>query len=162
MLSLAPPPSAVIGEQAPVALAGEPGLADVVTFGRQRPGQAPPDDEERFFADSLAEYQWARDVAGLAPSTLGRLIRPVIEVCEHYGLVPWRLTPRHVDRYFSGPGSGRGRRCHGAWPSSPKCAARHPTTPAAPAWDLPYPQQTAPATQAIAAARVRDANRLTR
>ena len=111
MLSLAPPPPAVIGERAPVTLAGEPGLADVVTFGRQqRAAQAAPDDEEeeRFFADTLAEYQWARDVAGLAPSTLARLTRPLIEVCEHYGLVPWRLTPRHVDRYFAGPGKRAG------------------------------------------------------
>ena len=51
MLSLAPPPPVVIGERAPVTLAGEPGL---------------------------------------------------------YGLVPWRLTPRHVDRYFSGPGKRAG------------------------------------------------------
>jgi integrase/recombinase XerC len=111
VLSLAPPPPAVIGERVPVTLAGEPGLADVVTFGRQqqRVLQAPSEDEEeRFFADTLAEYQWARDVAGLAPSTLERLARPVIEVCEHYGLVPWRLTPRHVDRYFSGPGKRAG------------------------------------------------------
>ena len=111
MLSLAPPPLVVIGEQAAVTLAGEPGLADVVTFGRQqRAVQAPVDDEEeeRFFADTLAEYQWARDVAGLAPSTLARLTRPLTEVCEHYGLVPWRLTPRHVDRYFAGPGKRAG------------------------------------------------------
>jgi integrase/recombinase XerC len=112
VLSLAPPPPAVIiGEQqVPVTLTGESGLADVVTFGRQRAAQAAPDDEEeeRFFADTLAEYQWARDVAGLAPSTLARLTRPLIEVCEHYGLVPWRLTPRHVDRYFSGPGKRAG------------------------------------------------------
>jgi integrase/recombinase XerC len=113
LLSLASPPPPVViggGEQAPVTLAGETGLADVVTFGRQRAGHAPPDDEEeeRFFADTLAEYQWARDVAGLAPSTLARLTRPLIEVCEHYGLVPWRLTPRHVDRYFSGPGKRAG------------------------------------------------------
>ena len=97
VLSLAPPPPVVIGEQAAVTLAGEAGLADVVTFGRQqRTAQVPPDEEEeeRFFADTLAEYQWARDVAGLAPSTLARLTRPLIEVCEHYGLVPWRLTPR--------------------------------------------------------------------
>jgi integrase/recombinase XerC len=112
LLSLAPPPpAAVIGEQAPVTLAGEPGLADVVTFGRQQwAAQAAPHDEEeeRFFADTLAEYQWARDVAGLAPSTLARLTRPLIEVCEHYGLVPWRLTPRHIDSYFSGPGKRAG------------------------------------------------------
>jgi hypothetical protein len=115
VLSLAPlPPAAIIGEQqVPVTLAGEPGLADVVTFGRQqRAAQAASDDEEeRFFADTLAEYQWARDVAGLAPSTLARLTRPLIEVCEHYGLVPWRLTPRHVDRYFAGPGKRAGAGC---------------------------------------------------
>jgi hypothetical protein len=110
VLSLAPPPpAAIIGEQqVPVTLAGEPGLAEVVTFGRQPAAQAAPDDEERFFADTLAEYQWARDVAGLAPSPLARLSRPLIEVCEHYGLVPWRLTPRHVDRYFAGPGKRAG------------------------------------------------------
>jgi hypothetical protein len=35
VLSLAPPPPVVvIGGQAAVTLAGEPGLADVVTFGR--------------------------------------------------------------------------------------------------------------------------------
>lgn len=114
VLSLAPPPpAAIIGDQqVPVTLAGEPGLADVVTFGRQRAAQAASDDEEeRFFADTLAEYQWARDVAGLASPTLARLTRPLIEVCEHYVLVPWRLTPRHVDRYFAGPASGPGRRC---------------------------------------------------
>jgi integrase/recombinase XerC len=111
VLLLVPPPPAVIGEQVPVSLTGEPGLAEVVTFGRQRAGQAPPDDAERFFADTLAEYQWARDVTGLAPSTLERLTRPVIEVCEHFGVVPWQLTPRHVDQYFAGPGKRPGRRC---------------------------------------------------
>ena len=32
----------------------------------------------------------------------------MLEICEHYGLVPWRLTPRQVDQYFAGPGK-RGR-----------------------------------------------------
>jgi len=32
----------------------------------------------------------------------------VLEVCEHYGLVAWRLTPRQVDQYFAGAGK-RGR-----------------------------------------------------
>jgi hypothetical protein len=54
--------------------------------------------------DALVEYQWARDVAGLASSTLDGLTKPVIEVCDHYGVVPWRLTPRHVDGYFAGVG----------------------------------------------------------
>jgi hypothetical protein len=103
VLSLVLPPAAT-GGQGPVTLAGEPGLADVMTLQRQRAGQATPDDEELFFADTLAEYQWARDVAGLAPSTLERLTRPMIEVCEHFGLMPWKLTPRHIDQYFAGPG----------------------------------------------------------
>ncbi len=47
-------------------------------------GWRPPGRQERFFADTLAEYQWARDMAGLAPSTLERLTRPVIEVCERF------------------------------------------------------------------------------
>ncbi|GFH81498.1 hypothetical protein Sgou_61680 [Streptomyces gougerotii] len=46
----------------------------------------------------------ARDVAGLAQETLDGLIKPVIEVCEFYGTVPWKLTSREVDRYFAGPG----------------------------------------------------------
>ncbi|MER7694701.1 site-specific integrase [Streptomyces sp. NPDC097610] len=62
------------------------------------------EDEESFFVETMSEYQWARDAAGLAPSTLDRLVKPVIEVCDFYGLVPWRLTPREVDRYFAGPG----------------------------------------------------------
>jgi hypothetical protein len=61
-------------------------------------------DEESFFVDTLAEYQWARDAAGLAPSTSHHLVKPVIEVCEYYGTVPWRLTPREVDKYFAGAG----------------------------------------------------------
>jgi integrase/recombinase XerC len=89
-------------------LAVEPGLADVVTLQRRQAAEVTADDEHSFFVDTLAEYQWARDVAGLAASTLDRLVRPVVELCEHYGLVAWRLTPRQVDRYFAGPGK-RGR-----------------------------------------------------
>lgn len=62
------------------------------------------EDEESFFVDALTEYQWARDSAGLAPSTIDQLIKPVIEVCDFYGTVPWHLTPREVDKYFAGPG----------------------------------------------------------
>ena len=61
-------------------------------------------DEHSFFLDTLAEYQWARDVAGLAASTLDRLIKPVLEICDHYDLPPWRLEPRRVDAYFVGEG----------------------------------------------------------
>ena len=28
----------------------------------------------------------------------------MLEICEHYGLAPWRLTPRQVDQYFAGSG----------------------------------------------------------
>jgi hypothetical protein len=85
----------------------EPGLADVVTLQR-RAADLSGGDEQSFFLDTLAEYQWARDVAGLAATTLERLVKPMIEICEHYGLVAWRLTPRQVDSYFAGPGK-RGR-----------------------------------------------------
>lgn len=86
----------------------EPGLADVVTLQRRQSAALTDGDEESFFLDTVAEYQWARDAAGLAVTTLDRLVKPVIEICQHYGLVPWRLTPRQVDRYFAGPGK-RGR-----------------------------------------------------
>lgn len=85
----------------------EPGLAEVVTLQRRR-GRASGGDEESFFLDTLAEYQWARDVAGLAASTLDRLVTPVIEICDYYGVVAWRLAARQVDAYFAGPGK-RGR-----------------------------------------------------
>jgi integrase/recombinase XerC len=107
VLSLVPP-SAVPDIPAPAVAGGEPGLADVLTLGSRRPVAGLADDESLFFTDTLAEYQWARDVAGLAASTLDQVTRPVIEVCEYFGLVPWRLTPRHVDRYFSGPGKRAG------------------------------------------------------
>ncbi|MFD4972078.1 tyrosine-type recombinase/integrase [Streptomyces sp. NPDC058424] len=86
----------------------EPGLADVVTLQRRQSAALTDGDEESFFLDTVAEYQWARDAAGLAVTTLDRLVKPVIEICQHYDLVPWRLTPRQVDRYFAGPGK-RGR-----------------------------------------------------
>jgi len=86
----------------------EPGLADVVTLGRCQAAEISDGGEECFFLDTLAEYQWARDAAGLAATTLDRLTKPVLEICEHYGLPPWRLTPRQVDKYFAGEGK-RGR-----------------------------------------------------
>ena len=86
----------------------EPGLADVVTLQRRRAAEIDGGGEESFFLDTLAEYQWARDAAGLASTTLDRLTKPVLEICGHYGLAPWRLTPRQVDKYFAGAGK-RGR-----------------------------------------------------
>lgn len=86
----------------------ESALADVLTLQRRQASAMSADDERTFFLDTVAEYQWARDVAGLAATTLDRLVKPVIEISEHYGEVAWRLTPRLVDKYFSGPGK-RGR-----------------------------------------------------
>ncbi|WSP43933.1 site-specific integrase [Streptomyces sp. NBC_01244] len=80
------------------------GLADVVTLQRRAATGASRDDERALFQDTLAEYCWARDVAGLAGSTLNQLIQPVIEVCGFYDIVPWELSPRALDQYFSGPG----------------------------------------------------------
>jgi hypothetical protein len=79
------------------------GLADVFTLHRGRT-VAGARDERAYFFDTLAEYQWARDTAGLMPNTIDQLVKPVIEVCEFYDLVPWRLVPRDLDRYFAGPG----------------------------------------------------------
>ncbi len=86
----------------------EPDLADVLTMQRRQAAEITASDEASFFLDTLAEYQWARDVAGLAATTLDRLLKPVIEICEYYGVVAWQLTPRQVDKYFAGPGK-RGR-----------------------------------------------------
>lgn len=85
-------------------LIGDTELAEVVALHRQRPGGSAVDLERRFFVDTVAEYQWARDAAGLARSTLDQLVKPVIEVCEFFNDVPWRLSPRQLDQYFSGPG----------------------------------------------------------
>jgi integrase/recombinase XerC len=82
----------------------EPGLADVVTLERRRAAAISDGDEQAFFLDTIAEYQWARDIAGLAAHSLENLVRPVVAVCEHYGVPAWRLTQRQVDRYFAGPG----------------------------------------------------------
>ncbi|MFE1781364.1 tyrosine-type recombinase/integrase [Streptomyces sp. NPDC059506] len=82
----------------------ETGLANVVTLQRRREARLSAEDEEGFFVETLSEYQWARDAAGLAPTTLDKLVKPVIEICDFYGVAPWRLTPREVDRYFAGAG----------------------------------------------------------
>lgn len=82
----------------------EPGLADVVTLQRRKAAELSDGDEESFFLDTVTEYQWARDAAGLAPATLDGLTKPISEVCQHYGLAPWRLAPRQVDKYFAGVG----------------------------------------------------------
>lgn len=80
------------------------GLADVLTLQRRAAAIADNGDEVAFFHDVVAEYTWARDVAGLAATTLRKLVQPVIEVCGFYDTVPWRLTSRQLDCYFAGPG----------------------------------------------------------
>ncbi|MCC3652616.1 site-specific integrase [Streptomyces sp. S07_1.15] len=74
------------------------------TFQRRASESSSPDAERDLYQDTLAEYCWARDVAGLSPRTLQNLVQPVLEVCAFYEVVPWRLTSRDVDRYFAGPG----------------------------------------------------------
>lgn len=64
-----------------------------------------PEDEREFFFETLAEYQWARDAAGLVPHTIDLLVEPVIEICEYYDTVPWKLEPKHLDRFFAGDGA---------------------------------------------------------
>ncbi|WP_405834343.1 hypothetical protein [Streptomyces sp. NBC_01176] len=78
--------------------------ANLVTQQRRRQARITVHGKESFCLDTLSEYQSARDAAGLAPVTLDGVIRPVIEVCEFYGTVPWQLASRKVDRYFAGPG----------------------------------------------------------
>ena len=102
-LSLVKPPTTRVDEPAGDVLV-DTGLADVVTLQRQAAASLADGDEELFFHDTLMEYMWARDVAGLAPKTLHDLPKPVIEICDFYDLMPWRVTPRHLDRYFAGPG----------------------------------------------------------
>ncbi len=48
----------------------ETGLADVFTLHRRRSALSAPEDERAFYLDTLAEYQWARDAAGLMPGTI--------------------------------------------------------------------------------------------
>ncbi|KLN71582.1 integrase [Rhodococcus erythropolis] len=75
-------------------------LADVESLQRLDPDV----DEREFYRNTLVEYGWARDVAGLTPSTLQQIMYPVIEVCDYFDCVPWRLTQKQFDQYFSGPG----------------------------------------------------------
>ncbi len=104
MLSLVGPAAPESATAGAPAVAAEPGLADVVTLQRKRAATATADEEEDFFVDTVAEYQWARDAAGLAQGTLDQLVQPVLELRDHFGVAAWRLTPRQVDQYFAGPG----------------------------------------------------------
>lgn len=80
------------------------GLADVASLQRRITATVDPADESAFYYDTLAEYGWARDVAGLAPSSVLTILKPVLELCAYFDCVPWRLTPRQFDMYFAGPG----------------------------------------------------------
>lgn len=80
------------------------GLPDVASLQRRITATVDPADESAFYYDTLAEYGWARDVAGLAPSSVLTILKPVLELCAYFDCVPWRLTPRQFDMYFAGPG----------------------------------------------------------
>ncbi|MCP3013005.1 site-specific integrase [Nocardiopsis dassonvillei] len=84
--------------------AGDEDVADVVALQRKRAATASAEEEQQFFLDTMAEYQWARDVAGLTAKSLTELTRPVFQLCEHYGVAPWKLKPKHVDQFYAGPG----------------------------------------------------------
>ncbi|MFJ5812040.1 alpha/beta hydrolase [Streptomyces sp. NPDC093093] len=53
---------------------------------------------------------WPREAAArartarLPASSISRLVKPVIELCEHDDIVPWHLTPAAGDRCFAGRG----------------------------------------------------------
>lgn len=92
------------GRDAAHAAVEQAGLADVVTLQSRAATMSDPGDERSFFHDTVAEYGWARDVAGLASTTQQTLIKSVLEVCDFYNCVPWHLTSRQIDYYFAGPG----------------------------------------------------------
>ncbi|MFD9595307.1 hypothetical protein ACFWA9_21500 [Kitasatospora sp. NPDC059973] len=96
-LTLVAPPSRH-ADELPTTPLVDTGLADVVSIQRRAAAGASGEDAEAFFHDTLMEYVWARDVAGLAPTTLHNLVKPVIELCDFYDLYPWQITPRHLDR----------------------------------------------------------------
>ncbi|MGW1755396.1 hypothetical protein [Streptomyces mirabilis] len=70
----------------------ELGPADVLTLQRQSAATASAEVERALYQDSLAEYVWPRDVAGLSPRTLESLVQPVLEICSYYDVMPWRLS----------------------------------------------------------------------
>lgn len=112
-LTLVQPPAPDTAPEEPVLPPADTGLADVVTLQRQAAATITDGDAEAFFQDTLMEYLWARDVAGLAPTTLHRQVQPVVEVCDFYDLPPWQITPRHLDQYFAGVGKRAGTTLRG-------------------------------------------------
>jgi hypothetical protein len=79
-------------------------LPTYVRCSAERVETSDPAGERALFQDAVTEYLWARDVAGLSPATLESLVQPVLQICAFYDTVPWRLTPRDLDKYFAGPG----------------------------------------------------------
>jgi hypothetical protein len=63
---------------------GDTGLADVAVLQRRAAARADAGDEHGFYLETVSEYLWARDVAGLAPATPENLIKPVLELCSFY------------------------------------------------------------------------------
>jgi integrase/recombinase XerC len=55
------------GEAAALKPALEPDLAEVVSLQRRKAAEVSDGDEQSFFLDTLAEYQWARDAAAWPP-----------------------------------------------------------------------------------------------
>jgi hypothetical protein len=80
LLSVVQPVTSDSEDELAADLGLEPGLADVATLQRRKAAEISDGDEESFFLDTLAEYQWARDAAGLAATTLDRLTKPVLEL----------------------------------------------------------------------------------
>jgi integrase/recombinase XerC len=72
----------------PPPLVGEPGLADVVTLQRRKAAEISDSDEESFFLDTVAEYQWARDGRRIGPGRPGRAGQ-----ADHRGLSALRPGP---------------------------------------------------------------------
>lgn len=66
----------------------EEGLADVLILQRRGVHPSSREAEQALYQNTLAEYCWARDVAALAPTTLSRLVQPVIDVCTFYDVLP--------------------------------------------------------------------------
>ncbi len=61
--------------------------------------------------DTLAEYQWSRDAAGLMPSTIDQLVKPVIDCASTTTRFRGGCSPSSWTATSPGRGSGHGRPC---------------------------------------------------
>lgn len=69
----------------------EESLADVLTLQRPNVHPSSREAEKALYQDTLAEYCWARDVAGLAATTLNQLVslfQPQVALAEGYDGLP--------------------------------------------------------------------------